>query len=300
MMEIESLLQLSAGHLRDTLEKLGIQPGWEVGDHIHQDAVIAPDLPCLENPRDRRNAAFENLVVGTLAERVFRDQHLAALEPGGFEVADYHESGENRDFGVQKEGLELPINVKVASTMFREARRVVELDPEDCIPLGAYKAIGASERVPAMVYVFLVDFKLRERVDSFMEGLDEDLAIGWDLLSWFGGRGMKRAQDQYITALFDRHGPDLRALTPGVTSFRVISAQRALAIMRKHPRRVPGLGVKAAGTGVIRGEVNIHVSVDQETRSWDEIADLLGRHGVQHVLDQVTRTVRAEIPEPDL
>src|SRR6185295_46081 len=200
----------------------------------------------------------------------------------------------------QKDSWELPINVKVASTMFREARRVVGLDPEDCIPLGAYKAIGASERVPALVYVYLVDFELRQRVDAFMESLDEDFSIGWDLLSWFGGNGMKRAQNQYITALFEHHGSDLRALTPGATSFRVISAQRALAIMRKHPRRVPGLGVKAAGTGVIRGEVNIHVSVEQETRSWDEVADLIRGKGIQRVLNQVTRTVQAEVPDPEL
>jgi hypothetical protein len=299
-MGIEELQQLSAGQLCEVLDGLGIQPGWVVGDNVRRDAVIAPDLPSLGDGRDRRNAAFENLVVGTLAERVFRDQHLAALEPDGFEVADYHESGENRDFGVQKDGRELPINVKVASTMFREARRVVDLDPEDCIPLGAYKAIGASERVPALVYVYLVDFTLRERVDAFMEGLDEDLAIGWELLSWFGGRGMKRAQNQYIASLFRRHGSDLRALAPDGSSFRAISAQRALAIMRKQPRRVPGLGVKAAGTGVIRGEVNIHVSVDQETKPWAVVADLLRTRGVQRVLNLVARTAPAEIPDPDL
>jgi len=299
-MDVDELLSLSAQQLSDTLDSLGIETGWAIADKIREDAFIAPDEPCLSSPRERRNAAFENLVVGTLAERVFRDQHLALLEPDGFNIEDYHESGENRDFGVQKGGLELPINVKVASTMFREARRVVDLDPEDCIPLGAYKAIGASERVREMVYVFLVDFHLRERVDAFMEGLDEDLAIGWDLLSWFGGNGMKRAQDRYISTLFDRHDSDLRELAPGATSFRVISAQRALAIMRRHPRRVPGLGVKAAGTGVIRGEVNIHVSVEEETRPWDDVADAVRRHGIQYVLDQVIRTVRAEIPDPEL
>jgi hypothetical protein len=299
-MDIEGLRKLSAAELCEVLDGLGIQPGWVVGDNVRRDAVIAPDLLCLEDGRDRRNAAFENLVVGTLAERVFRDQHLAALEPDGFEVADYHESGENRDFGVQRDARELPINVKVASTMFREAHRVVHLDPEDCIPLGAYKAIGASERVPALVYVYLVDFTLRERVDAFMEDLDEDLAIGWDLLSWFGGRGMKRAQNQYIASLFKRHGSDLRALAPDGTSFRAISAQRALAIMRTQPRRVPGLGVKAAGTGVIRGEVNIHVSVEQETKPWVAVADLLRTQGVQHVLDLITQTAPAEIPNPDL
>lgn len=299
-MDIEELQQLSAERLYGALDRLGIQPGWIVGDDIRKDALLNPDQPCLGDGLARRNAAFENLVVGTLAERVFRDQHLAQLEPDGFEVADYHKSGENRDFGVQKDGRELPINVKVASTMFREARRVVDLDPEDCIPLGAYKAIGASERVPALIYVYLVDFTLRERVDAFMEGLDDDLTIGWDLLSWFKGSGIKRAQDTYINTLFNRHGSDLRALAPDGTSFRAISAQRALAIMRKHPRRVPGLGVKAAGTGVIRGEVNIHVSVEHETKPWAEVADLLKAHDVQHVLDQVAQMTTAEVPDPNL
>jgi len=299
-MEIDQLLELPATQLADTLDRLRIGVGWEVGDTIRDAAHASPTTPCLSGPRERRNAAFENLVVGTLAERVFRDQHLALLEPDGFKVVDYHESGENRDFGVQKEGLELPINVKVASTMFREARRVVDLDPEDCIPLGSYKAIGASERVSELVYVFLVDFQLRERVDGFMKTIDEDLAVGWDLLSWFGGRGMKRAQDRYIDALFERHDQQLRALAPGATSFRAISAQRALAIMRRRPRRVPGLGVKAAGTGVIRGEVNIHVSVKQETRPWDEVADLLRRQGIQHLLDLIKRTVTAQVPDPEL
>jgi len=71
----------------------------------------------------------------------------------------------------------LPINVKVASTLFRKARTVVGLDPEDCIPISAYKAIGASERVRDLVYVDLVDFTLRQRVDAFMVRLEGSLAV---------------------------------------------------------------------------------------------------------------------------
>ncbi len=299
-MELGELVNLPAQRLCETLDRLGIGYGWEVASTIRQAAFLAPHEPCLGSPRERRNAAFENLVVGTIAERVFGDDHLTPLSRHGFEIADYHEAGENRDFGVRSNGVELPINVKVASTLFREARRVVDLDPEDCIPLGAYKAIGASERVRDLVYVFLVDFGLRERVDAFMDDLDEDLSIGWHLLSWFGGRGMKRAQDEYINALFERHDAELRALAPGVTSFRAISAQRALGIMRRQPRRVPGLGVKAAGTGVIRGEVNIHISVEHETRPWDVVAEELKTGGIQPVLDQITHTIMAEVPDPYL
>lgn len=299
-MELDELLGLCAQQLYEALGQLGIGESWEIARTIRRAAFLAPSEPCLKSPREKRNAAFENLVVGTLAERAFRDSHLRPLRRHGFEIADYHYAGENRDFGVRRDGVELPINVKVASTLYREARRDVGLDPEDCIPLGAYKAIGASERVSGLVYVFLVDFGLRERVDAFMDSLDGDLAIGWDLLSWFGGRGMKRAQNEYIDVLFERHDADLRSLVPGVKSFRAISAQRALAIMRRLPRRVPGLGVKAAGTGVIRGEVNIHVSVEHETRSWDVLAKELKTDGIRQILDRIAQTTMAEVPDPQL
>jgi hypothetical protein len=48
----------------------------------------------------------------------------------------------------------------------------VGLEPVDCIPISAYKAIGASEKVPTLAYVDLVAFGLRERVDAFMDALD--------------------------------------------------------------------------------------------------------------------------------
>lgn len=70
--------------------------------------------------------------------------------------------------------------------------------------------------------------------------------------------------------------------------------------MRQNPRRVPGLGIKAAGTGSFNAEVNVHVSVRDETRPWDDVADQCKRFGIQHVLDQITRTAMAEVLDPEL
>jgi hypothetical protein len=295
---LDDVRHLAAEELDAALTSLGLQSGWDLGDHIQRAAIHYPREVCLPEPAARPVEAFRNLVVGRIAERVFRAQHLAPLEAEGFAVRDYHEKGENRDYAVLRDGLELPINVKVASTRFREAQRVVALEPDDCIPVGAYKAIGASERVSDLVYVFLVDFSLREKVDAFMEELDGPLAIAWHLLSWYAGRGAKRVQDGFTDALFNQHEDVLMALVPGVTSYRVISAQRVLAIMRDLPRRVPGLGVKAAGRGVFQAEVNVHVSVRQETRPWDDVADQLRRYGIQPILDQIRHTASAVIPAP--
>jgi len=146
--------------------------------------------------------------------------------------------------------------------------------------------------------VFLVDFDLREKVDAFMDRLEDSLGIGWHLFSWYAGRGAKKAQDRYNATLFDRRGLELMALAPEVTKYRAISALRVLAIMGKNPRRVPGLGVKAAGRGVFQAEVNIHVSVENETKSWSEVADELKQLGIQHVLDKVRRRQAAEVSDP--
>jgi hypothetical protein len=297
-MDLADVQRLTAEELGGSIDDLGLRAGWALGDEIRSRAVSAPGSPCLPDPPGRRVQAFQNLVVGTLTERVFRERYLAALEAEGFVVQDLHERGENRDYAVQRDGAELPINVKVASTIFRNAREVVGLDPNDCIPISAYKAIGASERVHNLVYVDLVDFSLREKVDAYMNGLDGSLGALWHLLSWYAGIGAKAAQDQYITALFERRLGDLMGLLPGATSFRVISAQRVLAIMRKNPRRVPGLGIKAAGTGVIVAEVNVHISVRDETRAWTDVIEEARSHGIQHVLDQIARTITAEVPDP--
>ena len=79
-----------------------------------------PAGPCRR--RENRRQGFQNQVVGRLAERVLREDHLAPLERDGFHVENYHEAGENRDYGVQRGELELPINVNVASTRFEKER----------------------------------------------------------------------------------------------------------------------------------------------------------------------------------
>jgi hypothetical protein len=300
-LNLDEVRSLPARELADVLDQLGVAAGWVVGDTVRAAASgLQADEPSLSDPSERQNQAFQNLIVGTLAERVFRDEHLAALELEGFSIEDYHEAGENRDYGLQRDGAELPINVKTASTRFETAQRTVGLDPDDCIPISAYKAIGASERVPGLVYVDLVDFTLRERVDRFMSGLEGPVGVGWHLFAWYAGRGARRAQDAYLNALFDSHADALKELAPGATQFRVISAQRVLAIMRENPRRVPGLGVRGAGTGSFVAEVNVHVSVANETRPWGDVAEDCRRRGISAVLDDIRKTRRAEVPDPML
>ena len=283
----------------DALDAIGIDERWIVAERLRGGALEqGVPVQLLPDRGKKLNAGFRNQIVGRLAERAFRLRHLSQLEPR-FQIEDYHRRGENRDFGVQEAGLELPINVKAATTLFRNAA-MFGLEPLDCIPISSYKALNALNKVPDLIYVDLVDFTLREKVDSVMEGLDGPLGILWDLFSWYGGKGATAAQDVYVDRVFDEHGPVLDALAPGVTSFRAISARRVMAILRANPRRCPGLGVKAAGTGAFNAEVNVHVSVANETTPWDDVGSMLAIEGIQSVLDLIRRTEVREVPAPGL
>ncbi len=289
------LIDVTTSDLATALHEMKIGDGWVVARSARAGTALT-DLEPLKAP----SQGFQNLITGRIAEMIFRSQHLAPMEPDGFVVKDLHEAGENRDYAVERDGHELPINVKTASTMFRNAKQVVGLEPEDCIPISAYKAIGASERVPDLVYVDLVDFTLREKVDGFMNAVPGSEGLLWHLFSWYGGTGARKAQDQYVATLFERHGAELIAFGPEARKWRVISAQRVLAIMREMPRRCPGLGVPAAGRGVFNAEVNIHVSVERETVAWDDVVDLMRREGIPGVLSRVRRREDRSIAAPTI
>lgn len=293
---------MDAQEIVAALDALGISDGWAIGDNLRSalTSLLPPSGPCLGEPAKQRRQGFQNQIVGRIAERVFRDEHLAALEAEGFEIEDLHEEGENRDYVVHRDALQLPINVKVASTRFEKAQSAVGLDPDDCIPISAYKAIGASERVPDLLYVDMVDFSLREKVDNFMDRLEGPLGIGWNLFSWYGGKGATRAEDQYVDALFTERAVPLMALAPGVGRYHAISALRVLAILRAKPRRVPGLGIRAAGRGGFNAEANVHVSVGDETTPWDQVASTLLQGGIQPILDAVRHTAKFTLPDPQL
>src|SRR4051794_17638216 len=117
-MDLAAVRGISAKHLSDALDALGVGDGWALGNEIRDAAVRSPGASPLGQPNTNRRQGFQNQVVGRLAERVFRDEHLAALEPEGFEIVEYFAKGENRDYGAQRDGLEIPVNVKTASTLF--------------------------------------------------------------------------------------------------------------------------------------------------------------------------------------
>ncbi len=71
-----------------------------------------------------------------------------------------------KDFTLKEGEFELPINVKNAGTRFENAFQLVGLNPDDCVPIPAYKAHDAIEKEPNLIYVISVDYNLVKTIET--------------------------------------------------------------------------------------------------------------------------------------
>jgi len=219
---------------------------------------------------------------------------------------DYREDRGNehslRDFTIVEHEIELPINVKNAGTRFENAAQLVGLAPDDCIPIPAYKANAAVESAGFTVnllYVISVDYDLIKTLDRMLpQFFSDDEAIVWDLLNRHTGKLVRDAEDLFIGRVVRRHWPELQRVVHD-KPFHVISARKAIRILQTNPKRTPGIGQRAWGTAA-RGEVNVHISVEAETKHWSEVAERIIRNGVTDVVKAVNRKVMQEVYDPEI
>lgn len=202
------------------------------------------------------------------------------------------------DFIVSTNGAELPINVKNAGTKFENAMRLVGLQPNDCVPIPAYKAHAAVERYPSLIYAVAADYDLLGRIKATIPAVfDEQEKIVWELLNKHSGAQLKTAEDAFVYGMVSKY-ETIRALG-GTAPFVTISARKSLRILHTQPRRTPGVGMKAWGTGA-QGETNIHVSIAGDMTPWDEIAKALLRDGPSAITSRINKTKTEEVFDPEV
>ncbi len=257
--------------------------------------------------RERKGSA-ENAAPKLFPARITEQRFAELLETLSSDRStvnpeDERDTGEYTyaDFTLSEGTDRLPINVKNAGTRFANAQALVGLDPDDCIPIPAYKAFGAIESVPYsnLVYSCSVDFELARRVGEVLkEGLSAEEALVWWILNDYTGSGVKAAEDQFVSAAVAKYWDQFRKAVSN-TPFVVISARRAIRILKTKPRRTPGLGLKAWGTGVA-GEVNVHVSIKEDMTPWEVVRDRIVSKGVGDILKAVGRRRQEWVDDPEI
>jgi hypothetical protein len=83
------------------------------------------------------------------------------------------------------------------------------------------------------------------------------------------------------------------------TPFRVISARKSIRILQTKPKRTPGIGLRAWGTGA-SAEVNVHIKVSEETKDWDEIFGRIKSEGLTDIIGAINRKKTEVVYDPEI
>lgn len=253
----------------------------------------------------KRTGSAENPITkmfpAAVTERQFLDQldRLRAARPQ-VDYRDARFTGHTLvDFTIIEGEVELPVNVKNAGTRFENAATLVGLDPEDCIPIPAYKAHDAIEKVPDLIYAVCIDYTLIEKIErQLLTHFTAAETSVWRILSKYAGPLIRDAEDSFVYAMINRHWEEFSRHV-AIPDFRVISARKAIRIMQQHPKRTPGIGLRAWGTGA-NAEVNVHVSVANETKRWAEIHSRIVETGVTSIVAAVNRKKTELVFDPEI
>lgn len=181
-------------------------------------------------------------------------------------------------------------NIKVHTTPFREAQRMVGLDPDNCFPLAVYKilsGLGEQQRksVPFLFLVF-IRWSMRETVARRLASLGR--ALRGEMEKVFRQRDRAK-QDAFVNEVVSRWERDdtwqnlLQGLKAG--EHRVISPGKALKLLVERIERCPALVIPRFR---FAGEINMHLAIREEmTDLEDFLKAVSGCRTASEVLHQI-------------
>lgn len=225
----------------------------------------------------RPQGMIGQLLLGELAERAFESIYKRTMGTDELILEDARGARNETDYRVLN-GQGRPafrINIKFHGTLFRNARREVGLDPDDCFALATYKIhLGLEkhekERLP---YVFLIVSVPGLTGASVGAIVPEDLAHLVSLVHAAKGVPGKRAIEERVVAnLIDSE--QLEPFRTELTRFReeieaanwyALSARRANQLLReKLFERVYAVRVRAFARNYPNAELDMHFSLTQD------------------------------------
>lgn len=270
---------------------------------ILETAIRGGFLSALEKRSDTGSSInpITKLFPATVTEQRFiEDLDRLMQSRDGVDYSDDRETGHTlSDFSVSEDEFVLPINIKNAGTRFENADTLVGISPDDCIPIPAYKAHAALEKLPNLIYVISIDYELVSVLDRLLPTLfSEHELVVWDILKQFKGTGLRKAEDAFILQTVSRHWETIRDAI-NHTPFHVVSARKAIKVLQDLPRRTPGIGMRAWGNRA-SGEVNVHLSVIEDTTPWLEVWERILGQGVSSVVSAINKKRQEWVYDPEI
>lgn len=271
----------------------------EIVTTLKQNGVLS-NVKLRENTGSAENP-ITKLFPGAITEQHFLEQiDQLRSKRSTVDYNDERESGHTLiDFTLTEEQLSLPINVKNAGTRFENAKKLVGLESDDCIPIPVYKAFSATEKEPNLIYAVAVDYSLIDSINKHLiPSFDTNETIVWNILNEYSGKRIRDAEDKFIYGMKTKHWDCIRHNCSN-PKFRLISARKAIRILQKMPKRTPGVGLPGWGTGA-SAEVNVHISIEKETKSWEEVFNRIAKNGITDIIGAINRKKSEVVYDPEI
>ncbi len=265
-------------------------------------AVLGQELPVLTDDMEARvRASLGQLLIGALAEQVFEEIYKRTLGTDELELRDDRGTRGETDYLVfNGQGRQVfRINIKFHGSLFRRARELVGVDPEDCFALATYKIHAAlnrqdSEHLPYLFVIVGVPGLTGSEVGSLVP---RDLVHLTALPRELGSGNVRRMEDKVVEALVQR--PNDFGFTNSEAQYLdalrranwyVLSARRADALLReKLFDRAYALRVRGFAAHYRNAELDMHFSLSQDLLPLTDFLEIVRVHGMTGLVSRLER-----------
>jgi hypothetical protein len=223
----------------------------------------------------RTKNGIAQMLLSLLAERRFIQLSNEITGAGVLKIEDHRPSRTDTDFRLMNGGGRplCRLNIKFHGTPFRESRRYVGLEPDDCFPLATYKINNAERRqhTEDLPYVFVVLTALDLSAAEVAKIIPGDYVEALVVMQRTVSTGKLALEERVVERLLaadqlPRFESILGRMPEG--QFRVLSASRAMELLKKHLfARVHALSLKAFTRKFRNAEVDMHFSLTHELTS---------------------------------
>ena len=149
------------------------------------------------------------------------------------------------------------------------------------------------------MYAVAIDYGLLDSINTHLvPRFDANEAIVWRLLNDHTGMRIHDAEDKFVYGITRRHWDSIRDCFAN-PEFRLISARKAVRVLQKKPKRTPGIGLRAWGTGA-SAEVNVHINVAEETKPWREVFERIVADSLSDIIGAINRKKTELVYDPEI
>jgi len=251
------------------------------------------------DPRALKHARqiLGGLILGHCAETAFEEIYKEHVHTTELELRDVREGRSDTDYRLYN-GRQRPVyrvNIKFHGSLFRRAKEMVNLEPEDCFALATYKIHNALQKQEkdALPYIFII---------VGVPGLTAE-SVGAEVPSEFlefvahvhtspGVPRKRDIEDRVVRVLLEEGHPIFASTATRLAQadWYVLSARKADRLLRdKLFDRVFALRTRNFSRQFRGAELDMHFSLSQDLTPLPTYLDMLREHGYPRVTTLLER-----------